>query len=91
MTALKKDNLVMLNDLRGQIEAISLLLLNVTAQLEINQQIDGPVMTDALRRKADTLDNLDPAVLPCAEAALQHLADLLDAARTQRQTPRRCF
>lgn len=73
------------NELDGRIEAISCLLLQLTAALEINDSIIGTDITIALRRRADNIKLSNPDVLTSAKRALLDLARMLDDARTIRQ------
>lgn len=73
------------NELEGRIEGISQLLLYLTAQLEIDNSLDGNTISKSLRHKTGSIKRLDPPVLQSAQRVMLHLADCLDAARTERQ------
>jgi hypothetical protein len=74
------------NELAGRIEGLADFVLHLAAQLEINNLIDGPRLTDVVRDRANVrrFPPESDASLDAYRRTLQHLADRLDEAREGR-------
>lgn len=71
--------------LAGQIEALSRAVLQLAAQLEMLQLIDGPHLSQAWRGAVPDRMAADSRVLHAARLHLQGMATTLDDARQGRQ------
>lgn len=72
------------NELAGRIQGLTDFILRLTATLEMDGLIDGPLLTGRLRQLADGRQ-FPHGHLEASKLALHQLADQLDAARTVRQ------
>lgn len=72
-------------ELAGQIEALGRAVLQLAAQLEMQQVIDGPRLSQAWRGAVPDRMAADSRVLHAARHQLQSMAAALDDARQGRQ------
>lgn len=79
------DNTPSNTELAGQIEALSRAVLQLSAQLEMRQLIDGPRLSQAWRGAVPDRMAADSRVLHAARRQLQSMAAALDDARQGRQ------
>lgn len=80
------DNIPNNTELAGQVEALGRALLRLTAQLEMAQLIDGPRLSQAWREAVPDRMAAESRVLHAAQWHLKCMADLLDDARSHRQS-----
>lgn len=74
------------DELIGRIQGLADFVLSLTAQLEINGIIDGPVFTERLNARAQTLNITDrPQCTATTRRMLSDLAEQLDDMRAVRQ------
>lgn len=71
-------------ELAGRIEGMAQAFLHLSAALEMAGALDGQLLTDALRDRAESRDRR-PDTLPGVVPVLHDLADQLDRARDARQ------
>lgn len=73
-------------ELAGRIEAMGRALLLLTAELEMQQLIDGPRLSDWWRGTVSEHVAAESELLRCARHCLHDLAQQLDGARSHRQS-----
>lgn len=78
------------DELAGRIDGIGQALLRLTAALEMQGVIDGPLVSERWREAAQVHPD-DSTVHRSANKTLLQLAALLEAARSSRQSPGRFF
>ena len=74
-----------MKEVEGRIEAVARLALELTARMEDEGIIIGPLFSEQLRRSVRPEEG-SPAHLEIARQRLCELADALDAARDQRES-----
>jgi len=74
-------------ELAGRIEAMGRALLRLTAELEMQQLIDGPRVSQAWRQAVPERMAADSELLHCARYCLHEMATQLDDARRARLAP----
>lgn len=72
------------DELAGRIQALTDFVLQLTATLEVNQTINGPRLTQGLRKFADDRQ-FDGGHLQATQRTLHELAQFVDDARSLRQ------
>lgn len=72
------------DELAGRIQALTDFVLQLTATLEVNQVINGPLLTQGLRQFADDR-RFDGSHLQATQRTLHELAQFVDDARSLRQ------
>lgn len=75
------------DEISGRLEALSRFVLQLTAALETNGQLDGPEFCRQLRDSSSIWPD-HPEYMRIARQRVGELAVSLDLARTHRETPR---